>query len=53
MNAFSAMASDGRDSKVVWKSAIRFWVSNRMRLRPCTAYCRGEGGRTELDEKAS
>lgn len=35
-------------SRVVWKSAIRFCVNNRMRFKPTSGYSRGEGGRKEL-----
>ena len=44
----SESAGSGSDSSVVWKSAMRFCVSRRMRFSPRMGYSRGEGGRTEL-----
>lgn len=52
MKALSDVSAEGgRDSSVVWKSAMRFWVRRRIRLRPWTANWRGEGGRTELSKE--
>ena len=44
----SASAGSGSASSVVWKSAMRFCVSSRMRFSPRMGYSRGDGGRTEL-----
>lgn len=50
MNGFDVResAGSGSASSVVWNSAMRFWVSKRMRLRPRIGYSRGDGGITEL-----
>lgn len=44
----SESAGKGRDSRVVWNSAMRFWVSKRMRLSPRMGNSLGDGGSTEL-----
>lgn len=43
-----ASAGSGKLSRVVWKSAMRFWVRRRMRLRPRIGYSFFDGGSTEL-----
>ena len=50
MYGFSYASSAGirSDSRVVWKSAMRFCVRRRIRLRPMRGYSRGDGGRTVL-----
>ena len=54
MKALSDVSAEGgSDSSVVWKSAMRFCVRRRMRLRPWTANWRGEGGRTELNMRSN